>query len=158
MIGISSLLLLLSRRAQLHAFKNQLDRLAPVACRNAPPPAIGVILHEKVCQLLINTRPGIRISASYSINHHKSAIQYYSTSSRMRVKNHNWSAVELYHASHLWYPPFYTSDLSHGFQCSPTLNHQPYEGTLPLTSWWRKSSNMTDGQSSLISLAHHCYD
>ena len=33
-----------------------------------------------------------------------------------------------------------------------------YEGRLPLTSWWRKSSNMTVGQSSLISLAHHCYD
>ena len=41
---------------------------------------------------------------------------------------------------------------------SPTLNRQPYEGRLPLTSWWRKSSNMTVGQSSLIYLAHHCYD
>jgi len=31
---------------------------------------------------------------------------------------------------------------------------------LPLTSWWRnrQTSNMTVGQSSLISLAHHCYD
>ena len=48
--------------------------------------------------------------------------------------------------------------LSRGFRCSPTLNHEPYEGRLPLTSWWRKSSNMTVGQSSLISLAHHCYD
>jgi len=48
--------------------------------------------------------------------------------------------------------------LSHGFQCSPVLNRQPYEGRLPLTSWWRKSSNMTVGQSSLISLAHHCCD
>ena len=48
--------------------------------------------------------------------------------------------------------------LSHGFQCSPTLNRQPYEERLPLTSWWRKLSNMTVGQSSLISLAHHCYD
>ena len=48
--------------------------------------------------------------------------------------------------------------LSHVFQCSPTLNRQPYEGRLPLTSWWRKSSNMTVGQSSLISLTHHCYD
>ena len=28
--------------------------------------------------------------------------------------------------------------LSHGFQCFPTLNRQPYEGRLPLTSWWRK--------------------
>ena len=53
-------------------------------------------------------------------------------------------AVELYHASHLWYPPFYTF---------PTLNYQPYEGRLPLTSLWRKSSNMIVGQSSLISLA-----
>ena len=44
------------------------------------------------------------------------------------------------------------------FQCSPTLNCQPYEGRLPLTSWWRKSSNMTVGQSSLMYLAHHCYD
>jgi len=43
-------------------------------------------------------------------------------------------------------------------QCSPTLNRQPYEGRLPRTCWWRKSSNMTVGQSSLISLAHHCYD
>ena len=42
--------------------------------------------------------------------------------------------------------------------CSPTLNRQPYEGRLPLTSWWRKSSNMTVGQCSLIYLAHHCYD
>jgi len=48
--------------------------------------------------------------------------------------------------------------LSHGFQCSPTMNRQPYEGRLPMTSWWRKSSNMTVGQSSLISLTHHCYD
>ena len=40
---------------------------------------------------------------------------------------------------------------SHGFQCSPTFNRQPYEGRLPLTSWWRKLSNMTVGQSSLIS-------
>ena len=47
---------------------------------------------------------------------------------------------------------------SNGFQCPPTLNRQPYEGRLPLTSSWRKSSNMTVGQSSLISLAHHCYD
>ena len=36
--------------------KNQLDRLAPVACRNAPPPPIGVILHEEVYQLFIKTR------------------------------------------------------------------------------------------------------
>ena len=35
--------------------------------------------------------------------------------------------------------------LSHGFQCFPTLNRQPYEGRLPLTIWWRKSSNMTVG-------------
>jgi len=63
-----------------------------------------------------------------------------------------------------WTLPFVSSlvpsvlHLSHGFQCSPTVNRQPYEGKLPLTSWWRKSSNMTVGQSSLISLAHHCYD
>jgi len=48
--------------------------------------------------------------------------------------------------------------LIHGFQCSPTLNRQSYKWRLPLTSWWRKSSNMTVGQSSLISLTHHCYD
>jgi len=35
---------------------------------------------------------------------------------------------------------------------------QPYEGRLLLTSWWRKSSSMTVGQSSLISFTHHCYD
>ena len=55
-------------------------------------------------------------------------------------------------------PCTFVLHLSHGFQCSPTLNCQPYEGRLPLTSWWRKSSNMTVGQSSLISLPHHCYD
>ena len=27
-----------------------------------------------------------------------------------------------------------------------------------LTSWWRKSSNMTVGQSSLIFVTHRCYD
>jgi len=65
-----------------------------------------------------------------------------------------------------WTPPWHCASslvpsilhFSHGFQCSPTLNRQPYEGRLPLTSWWRKSSNMTVGQCSLISLAHHCYD
>ena len=46
--------------------------------------------------------------------------------------------------------------LSHGFRCSPTLNRQPYEGRLPLTSWWRKSSGMTVGQCSLICLACRC--
>ena len=48
--------------------------------------------------------------------------------------------------------------LSHGFQCFPTLNRQPYVGRLPRTSCWRKSLNMTVGQPSLISLTHHCYD
>jgi len=38
------------------------------------------------------------------------------------------------------------------FQFSSTLNHQPYEGRPPLTRWWRKSLNMTVGESSLISL------
>ena len=41
------------------AFKNQLDRLAPVACRNASPPPIGVILHEEVCQVFIKTRQDV---------------------------------------------------------------------------------------------------
>jgi len=31
--------------------------------------------------------------------------------------------------------------LSRGFQCSPTLNRQPYGGRLPLTSWWKKLSH-----------------
>jgi len=48
--------------------------------------------------------------------------------------------------------------LSHGFQCSPTLNRQPYEERLPLTSWWKKLSNTTVSQSSLLSSTHHCYD
>ena len=64
-------------------------------------------------------------------------------------------AVELYHAPHLWYFPFYASTMA---SSAATLNRQPYEGRLPLTSWWRKSSNMTVGQSSLIFLTHHCYD
>ena len=46
--------------------------------------------------------------------------------------------------------------LSHGFQCCPTSNRQPYEGRVPLTSRWRKLSNTTVGQSILISLTHHC--
>jgi len=32
------------------------------------------------------------------------------------------------------------------------------EERLPLTSWWRKSSNMIVSQSSLISLTHHWHD
>ena len=53
MTGTSSLLLLLSRRAQLPS-KISLTgyRLSHVTCRNAPPPAIGVILHEEVCQVI----------------------------------------------------------------------------------------------------------
>ena len=43
--------------------------------------------------------------------------------------------------------------ISHGFQCSPTLNRQPYGGRLPLTSWWRKSSNMTVGQPASVALS-----
>jgi len=72
-------------------------------------------------------------------------------------------AVELYDVPHLWYPPFYTSPM-----VSSALQYWtwrftfvliiPYEGRLPLTSWWRKSSNMTVGQFSLISLTYHCYD
>jgi len=40
------------------AFKNQLDRLAPVVCRMPyrTTTAIGVILHEEICQLLVKTR------------------------------------------------------------------------------------------------------
>jgi len=41
---------------------------------------------------------------------------------------------------------------------SSALQHWTAEGRLSLTSWWRKSSNMTVGQSSLTSLTHHCYD
>ena len=69
----------------------------------------------------------------------------------------NCSCVHCLLHWHQW-PSFSALHLSHGFQCSPTLNRQPYEGRLPLTSWWRKSSNMTVGQSRLIYLAHHCYD
>jgi len=68
------------------------------------------------------------------------------------------SLVELYHAPLHLVSGTLLLHLSHGFQCSPTLNRQPYEGRLSLTSWRRKSSNMTVGQSSLMSLAHHCYD
>ena len=41
------------------AFKNQ-----HVACRNAPPPATGVILHEEVCQVLVKTRQDNSMSTS----------------------------------------------------------------------------------------------
>ena len=40
--------------------------------------------------------------------------------------------------------------LTLGFQCSPTLNHQSYEGRLPLTSWWRKSSSGQVVNSHLV--------
>jgi len=53
--------------------------------------------------------------------------------------------------------PFYTSPMASSahqhWTASPTK-----EGRLPLTSWWRKSWNMIVGLSSLIFLAHHCYD
>jgi len=82
------------------------------------------------------------------------------------AKRQNWSVNQIlqqvipYQCS--WTLPRVSSlvpsvlHLSHGFQCSPTLNRQPYEGRLPLTNSWRKLSKMTIG--SLISLAHHCYD
>ena len=66
-------------------------------------------------------------------------------------------AVELYYVSYLSVVPSVVH-LSHGFQCSPTFNRQLSEGRLPQTSWRRKSSNMTVGQSSLIFFAHRCYD
>ena len=54
----------------------------------------------------------------------------------------------------------YTSPMA---SCSPVSNIEPpalrrKATSLPLTNWWRKSSNMTVGQSSLIYLVHHCYD
>jgi len=60
-------------------------------------------------------------------------------------------AVELYHASHLWHPPFYTSPMA-----SSALQHWTTSPTNE--GWWRKSLNIIVGQSSLISLIHHCYD
>ena len=53
------------------AFENQLDKLAPVACRNAPPPAIGVTVHEEVCQLLVKTSCSIQLSSCYSVTQKK---------------------------------------------------------------------------------------
>ena len=44
------------------AFKNQLH----VPCRNAPPPPIGVILHEEVCQSFIKTRQDMLTLSSNS--------------------------------------------------------------------------------------------
>ena len=49
--------------------------------------------------------------------------------------------------------------------CAPVWSHKSgrcavelYHASLALTSWWRKSSNMTVGQSRLISLTYRCYD
>ena len=46
--------------------------------------------------------------------------------------------------------------LSHGFQCSPTAS--PTKEGCHWQAGGEKSSNMTVGQSSLISLTHHCSD
>ena len=46
------------------AFKNQLSH---VACRNAPPPTIGVTVHEEVCQLLVKTSCSIQLSSCYTV-------------------------------------------------------------------------------------------
>ena len=64
-------------------------------------------------------------------------------------------AVELYHDCYLCLRSTPLSALRqlvkfcfyHTFTIifSPTLNRQPYKGRLPLTSWWRKLSNMTVG-------------
>ena len=64
-------------------------------------------------------------------------------------------AVELYHDCYLCLRSTPLSALQqlvkfcfyHTFTIifSPTLNRQPYKGRLPLTSWWRKLSNMTVG-------------
>ena len=61
------------------------------------------------------------------------------------VLNSDWDQRSAKKWNHQWLADDFTFwlHLSHGFQCSPTLNRQPYEGRLPLTSWWRKSSNMT---------------
>jgi len=81
-------------------------------------------------------------------------------SSNWHIVNWRWfdqTITLLMTSFHLWYPPS-VLHLSHGFQCSPTLNRQPYEARLPLTSGWRKSSKMTAGQSSLISSTQRYYD
>jgi len=65
-------------------------------------------------------------------------------------------AIELYHAPHLWHPP------STPLPWLPVLSNielPALQKSLPLlTSWWRKLSNTTVGQSSLIYSTHHCYD
>ena len=43
------------------------QRLSHVACRNAPPPPIGVILHEEVYQLFIKTRQDVSFTLPYRI-------------------------------------------------------------------------------------------
>ena len=53
------------------AFKNQLSH---VACRNAPPPAIGVTVHEEVCQLLVKTSCSIQLSSCYTVLHRKNGL------------------------------------------------------------------------------------
>jgi len=60
-----------------------------------------------------------------------------------------------------------TMHLISGNLCSTTLPWLPVLSNIEppalrrkaaTDNWWRKSSNMTVGQSSLISSTHHCYD
>jgi len=62
-----------------------------------------------------------------------------------------------------WTPPcdsflaLYALLRSLGYQFSPTSNHQPSEGKLPWSGWWRRSSHMIIGQFTMIFLTHHNY-
>ena len=49
-------------RKTMHKLGQWVWEPSHVACRNAPPPPIGVIPHEEVCQLLVKTRPHIHLS------------------------------------------------------------------------------------------------
>ena len=64
-------------------------------------------------------------------------------------------AVELYNASHLWYPLFYTSPMG-----SSALQHWTISRTKEGYHWQGDAGNHQTWyyQSSLISLAHHYYD
>ena len=65
-------------------------------------------------------------------------------------------AGELYYASHLWYPAFYTTPMA-----SSALQHWTASPTKEGCHWQAGGENRKNiivGQSSLISLIHHCYD
>ena len=139
----------------------------------SPEPLFGLLTYtpqpygDRAFQLPLCRSGTVFCSISHLLRHFpSSALAWRHTSSNSVTRNYccRHAVLTQVGSMYSWTLPCVSSlvpsvlHLSHGFHCSPTLNRQPYEGMLPLRSWWRKSSNMTVGQCSLIYLAHHRYD